>query len=73
MAVVDDLIAAKGLPPNPGSDEARRLGCICAVLDNSHGRGDGPFWITEGCPVHAPHKPDDGSEDGGDWMLGDVS
>lgn len=53
--------------PNPGSQQAREQGCICAVLDNSHGRGvpwprqDGKdpkqypsFWITEGCPIHAP-------------------
>lgn len=44
--------------PNPGSDEALAQGCICAVLDNDHGRRapwppDG-WWITEGCPVHTP-------------------
>jgi hypothetical protein len=44
--------------PNPGSDEARKLGCSCAVLDNNHGKWapyppDG-WWITEGCKVHAP-------------------
>lgn len=44
--------------PNPGSDEAIAEGCKCAVLDNNHGRyapwpPDG-WWITEGCPVHAP-------------------
>jgi len=43
--------------PNPGSDEARSAGCICAVLDNNHGKWspwppDG-WWITVGCPVHA--------------------
>ena len=38
--------------PNPGSIEALAMGCICAVIDNNHGRGSGPFWITEGCPVH---------------------
>ena len=40
--------------PNPGSNEAIELGCICPVLDNNHGRGSGPFWYTEGCPVHCP-------------------
>lgn len=44
--------------PNPGSDEAILRGCICAVLDNAHGRGfqgrPGTFVITCGCPVHAP-------------------
>jgi hypothetical protein len=51
--------------PNPGSDAALDLGCICAVLDNNHGRFP-PYpavpdqglpeawWITEGCPVHTP-------------------
>jgi hypothetical protein len=53
-------------PPNPGSDEALDAGCICAVLDNAHGRGafdfppdeDGNpmFWITGGCPLHAPQE-----------------
>ena len=42
--------------PNPGSDEALRLGCKCAVLDNAHGHGymgqPGVFVYTEGCPVH---------------------
>lgn len=43
--------------PNPGSHEARDAGCICAVLDNNHGRyapwpPDG-WYITMGCPVHA--------------------
>ena len=43
--------------PTPGSVEARKLGCTCAVLDNNHGRfppypPDG-WWITAGCPVHA--------------------
>ena len=44
--------------PNPGSDEAIGIGCICAVLDNNHGRGKGPFWITGGCPVHDPQEDD---------------
>lgn len=44
--------------PNPGSDEAVKQGCTCAVLDNAHGKGytkvDGKpvFWITENCPLH---------------------
>jgi hypothetical protein len=50
--------------PSPGSDEALDLGCTCPVLDNAHGKGaqgtwDKPegeklFWITWGCPLHAP-------------------
>ena len=39
--------------PNPGSDEAIALGCICPVRDNGHGRGPGPFWQVEGCPIHS--------------------
>jgi hypothetical protein len=47
-------------PPNPGSAEARQLGCKCAVIDNGYGCGCGYqddagnplFWITEGCPLH---------------------
>ena len=46
---------------NPGSDEALKQGCLCAVLDNRHGLGafDHPdvngkpvFWVTESCPLH---------------------
>lgn len=44
--------------PNPGSDAAIDAGCICAVLDNHHGRSspfpDDGWWITAGCPLHAP-------------------
>jgi hypothetical protein len=44
--------------PNPGSDEAVDMGCICPVLDNDYGNGlpylEGAFWITQGCPIHAP-------------------
>jgi hypothetical protein len=44
--------------PRPGSDAAVAAGCICAVLDNNHGRW-APFppdgwYITVGCPVHEP-------------------
>lgn len=46
--------------PNPGSKAAIKQGCTCAVLDNNHG-GFPPYppdgwWITAGCPVHAPQK-----------------
>lgn len=46
----------------PGSDKALDAGCICAVLDNNHGRfpvtppepsyPDGGWWIRMDCPVH---------------------
>ena len=43
--------------PNPGSDAAVRAGCLCAVMDNNHGKfppwPDDGWWITEGCPIHA--------------------
>lgn len=43
--------------PNPGSREAVAAGCLCAVMDNNHGRfapwpPDG-WWVTEGCPIHS--------------------
>ena len=47
------------MKPNPGSDAAIVLGCLCPVLDNHHGEGwalySGTmlFWITADCPVHA--------------------
>lgn len=44
--------------PNPGSDEAIKMGCTCPVLDNAHGngaRGDPNFWISEDCPIHGKY------------------
>jgi len=41
--------------PNPGSDEARLLGCLCPILDNNHGKHlpwTGGWWIDEHCPIH---------------------
>lgn len=46
--------------PNPGSKEARALGCTCPVIDNHHGHGaDGYFWVSENCPLHGeePEEP----------------
>ena len=50
--------------PNPGSDEAIKQGCRCAVLDNRHGKGafdfpDGQFWINEECPIHGGNTRND--------------
>lgn len=47
------------VPASPGSDEAIKQGCTCAVMDNNYGRGfilhgKTEFWITEGCPLHSP-------------------
>ena len=55
--------------PNPGSDEAIKKGCKCAVLDNGHGVGfrfrdkDGEygeplFWINGNCPIHGGKSSD---------------
>jgi len=45
--------------PNPGSDAALALGCSCPILDNARGRGDGPFWVSGDCPVHAEGDGDE--------------
>jgi hypothetical protein len=52
-----DISVKEVMTPNPGSDEALDLGCLCAILDNNHGKyppwpPDG-WWITASCPVHA--------------------
>ncbi len=44
--------------PNPGSKQAIKQGCICAVLDNCRGadwfgKAHG-FYVTVGCPIHDP-------------------
>lgn len=49
-----------GIVPNPGSAGALAQGCICPVIDNSHGRGYRDYpgkvpreWLTVGdCPLH---------------------
>ena len=46
--------------PNPGSDEARKQGCNCPVLDNDHGIG-GSYksrgWIIRlDCKLHGDEK-----------------
>ena len=46
--------------PNPGSDEALALNCLCAVMDNGHGRGymgqPNVFVINTDCKLHNPTK-----------------
>jgi hypothetical protein len=56
-------LEVKVTQPNPGSKKAREQGCTCPVLDNYYGDGIGRdengitiFWISEGCPIHAPSK-----------------
>jgi hypothetical protein len=47
--------------PNPGSNTARDLGCICPVLDNWHGLGymgiAGVFVYSYDCPLHGGRIP----------------
>lgn len=44
--------------PNPGSNEAIKMGCSCPIVDNARGaglpdaHGTIAFWISEDCPVH---------------------
>ena len=42
--------------PNPGSDAAIDLGCLCGSMDNHYGKGymgePGVFRINAGCPLH---------------------
>lgn len=43
--------------PNPGSCDARKMGCKCSVVDNNHGKGllvNGKewFWVNDQCKLH---------------------
>lgn len=58
----DEAVHKAEYVPTPGSNEALDLGCTCAVLDNCHGRGPGPFWVTGGCPVHDSQRKEVGDE-----------
>jgi len=49
--------------PNPGSEQALALGCLCPIMDNWRGRA-APYppdgWvIVQGCPVHAPERTEE--------------
>lgn len=46
-------------PHPPGSPEAVKLGCQCAILDNCHGKGayvdsasNPVYWYNDSCPLH---------------------
>ena len=45
----------------PGSEDARRAGCICPILDNARGNGwmniPGVFVMREDCPLHGFKVP----------------
>jgi len=51
---------------NPGSDDSIKAGCTCPVLDNNHGRGNGPFWHSEDCPIHGSELVDNTNKQGGE-------
>lgn len=52
------------MPTNPGSAEAKRLGCTCPVLDNAYGKGavmEGKidheqFYTDPDCPIHRDRR-----------------
>lgn len=49
--------------PNPGSQLAREMGCVCPVLDNNHGEfapapPDG-WYVSEDCELHVARYADD--------------
>ncbi len=56
---MDTTWQSKGIP-NPGSDEAIALSCLCPIIANNHGHQGlgreglllGGWWITENCPLH---------------------
>jgi hypothetical protein len=46
-------------PHPPGSPEAVKLGCLCPISDNRHGRGafidsssEPVYWYDLHCPLH---------------------
>ncbi len=46
---------------NPGSEEAVKMGCKCALIDNHYGKGiptgsGSPiFWVNADCPIHGSY------------------
>ena len=52
----------------PGSEEAVKAGCCCAVMDNHYGAGKGGdgakygWYITHGCSVHHIMEEDEAAE-----------
>ena len=46
---------------NPGSPEAIKMGCTCAVIDNNYGHGfsfgdsEPMFWIDGSCKLHGDY------------------
>jgi hypothetical protein len=54
------VLEARGSNLRPGSEEARRAGCTCPVMDNGHGRGylglEGVYVYSLSCPIHGGGK-----------------
>lgn len=53
----------------PGSPDAVEAGCTCPVIDNGYGQGawvdeqgGACYWITADCPLHDPHKDEEGPD-----------
>lgn len=50
----------------PGSPDAVKAGCKCAIGDNGNGAGymgqEGVFWINGDCPLHGAPPASDGAE-----------
>ena len=48
--------------PNPGTEEAIKMGCTCPVIDNNYGKGymgmKDTFVYTSNCPVHGDFLKD---------------
>lgn len=52
------------MPTNPGSAEAKRLGCTCPVLDNAYGEGavvegqiqKDKWFVDPECPIHVDER-----------------
>jgi len=46
--------------PDPGTEEAAKLGCTCPIIDNHYGAGyhgeAGVYMYSGDCPIH--HLPD---------------
>lgn len=43
---------------NPGSALAIAQGCTCPVHDNYAGRGRGPWYVSDDCPLHGKQGAD---------------
>jgi hypothetical protein len=73
VEIIEPLFKVQGTPlmkkfnnkvPNPGSDEAIAMGCICPSVDNCHGKGylvpgSGAFCVSGACPIHGGETNED--------------